>query len=76
MATTQSKSPRAAGSPTPAAAKQPDAAAPRSWLGWIVGWVLTPIVCLTAIVGGGVYVGANHPDAWLSQAVAWLVDKL
>ena len=43
------------------------------WLRWVLGWVVAPGVVLGGIFGGGVFVGANHPDAGVVKAVLWVV---
>ena len=45
---------------------------PTSRLRWLLGWVVTPLLFFGAIFVGGVYVGANHPDVWISSLVRWL----
>ncbi len=44
---------------------------PTSRVRWLLGWVVTPLLFFGAIFLGGVYLGANHPDNWLSNAVRW-----
>ncbi len=48
----------------------PDASPSR--IGWIVGWVVAPSVILGSLFLGGVYVGANSPEFWMTRAVMWL----
>ncbi|MCB9706684.1 MAG: hypothetical protein H6711_32870 [Myxococcales bacterium] len=43
-----------------------------SALGWALGWIGVPGLILGGIFVGGVYVGANHPESWVSEAVAWI----
>lgn len=61
---------------TPAKQPQPAAAeesqAKTSPLAWILGWIMVPGLVLASIVGSGAYVGANHPDAWVTRAVLWI----
>jgi len=53
----------------------PEAEAPdqsTSRVGWILGWVVAPGLILGAIFLGGVYVGANLEENWMTRAVMWL----
>ncbi|MEZ4454501.1 MAG: hypothetical protein R3B09_33930 [Nannocystaceae bacterium] len=60
---------------TPARQPQPaegEETEPRSRLGWFLGWIMVPGLVLALIVGSGAYVGANHPESWVTRAVLWL----
>lgn len=46
--------------------------APQSRLAWVLGWVVSPTLFFGTIFLGGVYVGANHPDGWVTRAVLWI----
>ena len=76
MAQVRKPSPQA---PAPAASKPDpgkadDTASSSSWRSWLVGWVLVPGVVIAAIVGAGVYVGANLPEFWFTRFVAWVMQ--
>ena len=47
-------------------------AAPQSRLAWLLGWVVTPTLFFGGIFLAGAYVGANHPDGWVSSSVRWV----
>jgi len=52
----------------------PEAEAPdpsSSRVGWVLGWVAVPGLILGAIFLGGVYVGANSEESWMTRAVMW-----
>ena len=50
-----------------------ESAAPQSRLAWLLGWVVTPPLFFGAIFLAGAYVGANHPDGWVTSSVRWVV---
>lgn len=70
----ESKKAMTKGAPEPAAKAPAEGEAPRGWLSWALGWVLVPGIILGLIFGGGVLVGAHHPDSWLSRLVVWVVE--
>jgi hypothetical protein len=41
-------------------------------LSWLLGWVALPALVLGGIFGGGVLVGANFHDSWVTEAFVWL----
>lgn len=43
-----------------------------STLGWVIGWIMVPGLVLATIVGSGAYVGANHPESWVTRGVVWV----
>jgi hypothetical protein len=45
-----------------------------SKLRWLLGWVLVPLLLLTALFLVGVHVGARHPQMWLSRTTLWMLD--
>ena len=45
-----------------------------SFLRWLVGWVLIPGFVIAVIVATGAYVGANHPNSWITRAVMWTIN--
>ncbi len=51
-------------------------AAPTSRLGWILGWIVAPAALIGAIYGGGVILGAHHPDGWFARSVMWVAGLL
>lgn len=40
---------------------------------WIAGWVIGPGLIVLGILTAGLYVGANHPDSWITRLVNWVV---
>lgn len=46
-----------------------------SKLGWVLGWIVAPLLVLGCLFGLGVHVGARHPQMWLSRATLWLFDR-
>ncbi len=44
----------------------------RSWISWALGWVAVPGVVLGGIFGGGVVVGANFADSWVTSMCVWI----
>lgn len=61
---------------SPKKSAEPDeaeSAGPQSRLGWLLGWVVTPTLFFGGIFLAGAYVGANHPDGWVTGSVRWLV---
>ncbi len=49
-----------------------ESAAPQSRLAWLLGWVVTPTLFFGGIFLAGAYVGANHPDGWVTGSVRWV----
>jgi hypothetical protein len=61
--------------PAKADAKAPaEAEAPRSRVGWLIGWVLVPGLIIGVLFGGGMLVGAHFPESWLSRMIVWVVE--
>lgn len=61
----------------PVSQKQPppeQAEAPTTRLAWVLGWIVTPLIFFGGIFLGGVYVGANHPDVWITSIVVWITS--
>jgi len=61
----------------PGAKKSPESddaesAGSQSRLGWLLGWVVTPTLFFGGIFLAGAYVGANHPDGWVTGSVRWV----
>jgi hypothetical protein len=52
------------------AAEEADESSSR--VGWLLGWVVAPGLILGVIFLGGVYVGANSEESWMTRAVMWL----
>ena len=50
----------------------PEVEEPISRLRWLLGWVLTPSLFFGGIFLGGAYLGANHPDGWVTRTVTWV----
>jgi hypothetical protein len=44
----------------------------KSWLSWALGWVALPGAVLGGLFGGGVLVGANFHDSWITRAFVWI----
>lgn len=44
----------------------------RSWLSWVMGWLVVPTVFLASIFGGGVLYGAHFPESWWTRSVLWV----
>jgi hypothetical protein len=40
---------------------------------WLLGWVIGPGVVVLGILTAGAYVGANHPESWVTRLVNWTV---
>ena len=40
---------------------------------WIAGWVIGPGLIVLGILTAGLYVGANHPESWVTRLVNWTV---
>jgi len=60
---------------SPKKSPEPDeleSAAPQSRLAWLLGWVVTPSLFFGGIFLAGAYVGANHPDGWVTGSVRWV----
>lgn len=57
----------------PAESDEAESAAPQSRLAWLLGWVVTPTLFFGGIFLAGAYVGANHPDGWVTGSVRWVV---
>jgi hypothetical protein len=51
-----------------------DAEAPRSRVGWLIGWVLVPGLIIGVLVGGGMLVGAHFSESWLARMIVWVVE--
>ena len=49
-----------------------ESSGPQSRLGWLLGWVVTPTLFFGGIFLAGAYVGANHPDGWVTGSVRWV----
>jgi hypothetical protein len=47
----------------------------RSKLGWLLGWVVIPLLLLGSLFLAGVHVGARHPQMWLSRTTLWMFDR-
>ena len=43
---------------------------------WILGWVIGPGLIVLGILTAGLYVGANHPESWITRVVNWTVALL
>lgn len=56
----------------PAPKKEAEAEAPQSRLSWLLGWVIVPGLLFGLLMLAGVYVGANHPDSWVTRAILWI----
>ncbi len=41
-------------------------------LSWMLGWVALPGVVLGGIFGGGVLVGANFHESWITRMFVWI----
>ena len=52
--------------------EEAESAAPQSRLAWLHGWVVTPTLFFGGIFLAGAYVGANHPDGWVTGSVRWV----
>ena len=62
-------------STSPKKSSEPDdaePAGPQSRLAWLLGWVVTPTLFFGGIFVAGAYVGANHPDGWVTSSVRWV----
>lgn len=49
-----------------------EAPAKKGWLSWALGWVALPGAVLGGLFGGGVLVGANFHDSWITRAFVWI----
>jgi hypothetical protein len=56
----------------PLDSEEAESAAPQSRLSWLLGWVVTPTLFFGGIFLAGAYVGANHPDGWVTGSVRWV----
>lgn len=66
-----SQSPRTASVPS----KKPvevEPEQPTSRVKWLLGWVLSPTLFFGGIFLGGAYLGANHPEGWVTRSVLWV----
>ena len=45
---------------------------PTSRVRWLLGWVVSPTLFFGGIFLGGAYVGANHPEGWVTRSVLWV----
>jgi len=45
---------------------------PTSRVKWLLGWVLSPTLFFGGIFLGGAYLGANHPEGWVTRSVLWV----
>ncbi len=44
----------------------------RGPLAWALGWIAVPGAVLGGIFAGGVIVGANFHDSWVTRAFVWI----
>jgi len=44
----------------------------KSRASWVLGWIVLPGSVIGGIFGGGVLVGANFHDSWITRAFVWI----
>lgn len=67
--------PASAAKPPPAPIPDPSPPARSGKFGWLLGWIVVPLLLFGALFLGGVHVGARYPDMWLSRATLWAFDR-